>query len=86
LAEQQVNNAYNQFAQDHNVSGFMQALGFEGFASASLAKGSLSGLFDAAIKSTSPNEDKKYESPWDKELAAAAHRRLVCWSKSTGLF
>eukprot|EP00884_Botryococcus_braunii_P023669 jgi/Botrbrau1/9987/Bobra.0012s0076.2 len=85
LAEQQVNNAYNQFGQDHNVSGFMQALGFDGFTDASLRKGPLSGLFAAAIKATSPHADKKYESPWDKELAAAAHRRLVCWSKSTGI-
>lgn len=85
LAEQQVNNAYNQFGDEHNVSGFMQALGFEDFSNKSLAKGPLSTLFDSAIKATSPGIDKKYDSPWDKELAAAAHRRLVCWAKSTGI-
>jgi hypothetical protein len=84
LAEQQVSNAYNVYGEDHNVSGFMQALGFEGFANG-MARKPLHAVFDAALTATNPSSGKAYESMWDKELAAAAHRMLVKWSQSSGL-
>lgn len=85
LAARQVDNAYNQFSDDHDVLGFMEALGFDGFANTQLAKGSLSAVFKAALEATQPSSDKQYKSPWDKGLEAAAHRKLELWYKATGL-
>lgn len=85
LAGRQVDNAYNEYSDCHDVMGFMQALGFDEFANTSLAKASLSAVFKAALEATQPSSDKQYKSPWDKGLEAAAHRKLESWYKSTGL-
>ncbi|KAK9829718.1 hypothetical protein WJX72_007514 [[Myrmecia] bisecta] len=78
-ATDQVQQAFEQYVDSNDIVGFMSSLGYHNFAAGANSE-DLRGLFRRALRSSHPERAASATSSlWDRQLAAASHRKLQEW-------